>query len=32
LAPRARPVFYRAVYVDPTTSIPYAKLLRDLVE
>jgi hypothetical protein len=30
--PRARPVFYRAVYVDPTTGIPYAKLLRDLVE
>jgi hypothetical protein len=30
--PRARPVFYRAVYVDPTTGIPYAKLLRDLFE
>jgi hypothetical protein len=30
--PRARPVFYRAVYVDPATGIPYAKLLRDPVE
>jgi hypothetical protein len=26
---RAHPVFYRAVYVDPTSGIPYAKLLRD---
>jgi len=30
--PRARPVFYRAVYVDPATGIPYAKLVRDPVE
>ena len=30
--PRARPVFYRAVYTDPATGIPYAKLLRDPVE
>ncbi len=30
--PRAHPVFYRAVYVDPATGIPYAKLLRDPVE
>ena len=30
--PRTRPVFYRAVYVDPATGIPYAKLLRDPVE
>jgi hypothetical protein len=29
--PRARPTFYRAVYVDPATGIPYAKLLRDPV-
>jgi hypothetical protein len=29
--PRARPIFYRAVYVDPATGIPYAKLLRDPV-
>jgi hypothetical protein len=29
--PRTRPVFYRAVYVDPSTGIPYAKLLRDPV-
>jgi hypothetical protein len=26
---RSQPTFYRAVYVDPTTGIPYAKLLRD---
>ncbi|MGN6430525.1 MAG: hypothetical protein ACTHNB_07280 [Gaiellaceae bacterium] len=26
---RTRPTFYRAVYVDPATGIPYAKLLRD---
>ena len=31
-SPRARPIFYRAVYVDPATGIPYAKLLRDPVE
>jgi hypothetical protein len=30
--PRARPVFYRAVYTDPATGIPYAKLLREPVE
>jgi hypothetical protein len=30
-APRTRPVFYRAVYVDPSSGIPYAKLLRDPV-
>ena len=30
--PRTRPVFYRAVYTDPATGIPYAKLLRDVVE
>jgi hypothetical protein len=30
--PRRRPIFYRAVYVDPVTGIPYAKLLRDPVE
>ena len=30
--PRARPVFYRAVYTDPATGIPYAKLMRDAVE
>ena len=30
-APRQRPVLYRAVYVDPRTRIPYAKLLRDPV-
>ena len=30
--PRTRPVFYRAVYTDPVTGIPYAKLLRDPVE
>ena len=30
--PRAHPVFYRAVYVDPATGIPYAKLVRDPVE
>jgi hypothetical protein len=30
--PRARPVFYRAVYVDPASGIPYAKLLRDPLE
>src|SRR5437870_3769369 len=29
--PRARPVFYRAVYTDPATGIPYAKLMRDAV-
>jgi hypothetical protein len=28
---RTRPTFYRAVYVDPATGIPYAKLLRDPV-
>ena len=28
---RAHPVFYRAVYVDPATGIPYARLLRDPV-
>ena len=28
---RTRPTFYRAVYVDPGTGIPYAKLLRDPV-
>jgi hypothetical protein len=28
---RTRPTFYRAVYVDPATRIPYAKLLRDPV-
>jgi hypothetical protein len=28
---RAHPVYYRAVYVDPGTGIPYAKLLRDAV-
>jgi hypothetical protein len=28
---RAHPVFYRAVYVDPATGIPYAKLLHDPV-
>jgi hypothetical protein len=27
----ARPAFYRAVYTDPVTGIPYAKLLRDPV-
>ena len=27
-SPRARPVLYRAVYTDPATGIPYAKLLR----
>ena len=26
---RTRPTFYRAVYTDPATGIPYAKLLRD---
>jgi hypothetical protein len=30
-APRAHPTFYRAVYTDPVTGIPYAKLLRDPV-
>jgi len=29
--PRPRPTFYRAVYVDPASGIPYAKLLRDPV-
>jgi len=29
--PRAGPTFYRAVYTDPVTGIPYAKLLRDPV-
>ena len=29
--PTARPLLYRAVYVDPATSIPYAALLRDPV-
>ena len=28
---RTRPTFYRAVYVDPGTGIPYAKLLRNPV-
>ena len=28
---RTRPTFYRAVYVDPATGIPYAKLLRNPV-
>jgi hypothetical protein len=28
-SPRIRPTFYRAVYTDPATGIPYAKLLRD---
>jgi hypothetical protein len=28
---RAHPVYYRAVYIDPGTGIPYAKLLRDPV-
>ena len=28
---RAHPVYYRAVYIDPATGIPYAKLLRDPV-
>jgi len=28
---RAHPVFYRAVYVDPVSGIPYAKLLRDQI-
>src|SRR5436190_123714 len=28
---RAHPTFYRAVYIDHTTGIPYAKLLRDPV-
>jgi hypothetical protein len=28
---RTRPTFYRAVYADPATGIPYAKLLRDPV-
>jgi hypothetical protein len=28
---RAHPTFYRAVYTDPATGIPYAKLLRDSV-
>jgi hypothetical protein len=27
--PRTRPTFYRAVYTEPATGIPYAKLLRD---
>jgi hypothetical protein len=30
-SPRIRPTFYRAVYTDPATGIPYAKLLRDPV-
>jgi hypothetical protein len=30
-APRMRPVVYRAVYTDPATGIPYAKLLREPV-
>jgi hypothetical protein len=30
-SPRTRPTFYRAVYTDPATGIPYAKLLRDPV-
>ncbi len=29
--PQARPLLYRAVYVDPATSIPYAALLREPV-
>jgi hypothetical protein len=29
--PRAQPTLYRAVYVDPATGIPYAKLLREPV-
>jgi hypothetical protein len=28
-SPRTRPTFYRAVYTDPATGIPYAKLLRE---
>jgi hypothetical protein len=28
---RTRPTFYRAVYIDAATGIPYAKLLRDPV-
>jgi hypothetical protein len=27
-APPSSPVFYRAVYVDPATGVPYAALLR----
>jgi hypothetical protein len=30
-APRGRPALYRAVYTDPATGIPYAKLLREPV-
>ena len=30
-SPRIRPTFYRAVYTDPATGIPYAKLLRDAI-
>jgi hypothetical protein len=30
-APRTRPVLYRAVYTDPASGIPYAKLLRQPV-
>jgi hypothetical protein len=30
-SPRARPLLYRAVYTDPSTGIPYAKLLREPV-
>jgi hypothetical protein len=29
---RARPTLYRAVYTDPATGIPYAKLLREPIE
>jgi len=29
--PRTRPTFYRAVYTDPVTGIPYAKLVRESV-
>lgn len=30
-ASRASPTYYRAVYIDPATGIPYAKLLRSPV-
>ncbi len=30
-SPRIRPVVYRAVYTDPATGIPYARLLREAV-